>query len=169
MARVCLCLSFLICKTGILTSTLPGLLWEEDKCQHRFTTISKLCPSLDPLLKTHKWVHGWSSTKSREEWYRQFMSNRLVWNKLVVTEVTASPISDFLPRSFLFLSPRAEKILSRYLCSTCSLTEIYFREEDDFLDWLPLLPVLFVTMIRGGHCKDSTWRSWPVTIKLTGE
>lgn len=79
-------------------------------------------------------------------------------NKLVVTEVTASPISVFLGPSFL--SPRAEKILSRYLCSTCSLTEIYFREEDDFLDLAT--PYSYSPICHYdsecGHCKDLVLR-----------
>lgn len=123
-----------------------------------------------PFSRHKKWVHGWSSTKSREEWYRQFMSNGLIWNKLVVTEVTASPISIFSPGPSFSLALELKRYSAGIWCSTCSLTEIYFRKEDDFLDWLPLLPVLLVTVIQVWTlCKDSTWRSWPITIRLTGD
>ena len=76
------------------------------------------------------------------------MNNGLVWSKLVVTEVTASPISVFSLGPSFSLALELKRYSAGIWCSTCSLTEIYFREEDDFLDWLPLLPVLFVTMIQ---------------------
>lgn len=72
----------------------------------------------------------------------------LTWSQLVVTEVTAVPVSVFSPGSSFSLALELTWCSGGIWCSSCSLIEIYFRKADGFLDWLPLWPVLFVTMFQ---------------------
>lgn len=76
------------------------------------------------------------------------MNKGLTWSKLVVTEVTAIPVSVFSLGPSFSLALDLRRCLACVWCSSCSLTEIYFRNADGFLDWLPLLLVLLATMIQ---------------------